>query len=63
MAKAHLIMPSDETLIILSLLGEGKTFPLDRNFCMKNFTNYHRVFLRFFRVMFLTQVKFIRIAK
>lgn len=38
MSKGHLIiMPSDVALIVLSLLGGGKTFPLDRNFLYEKF--------------------------
>lgn len=49
MAKAHLIMPSDETLIILSLLGEGKTFPLDRNFLYEKFYELSQSFSSLFQ--------------
>lgn len=44
MDKAHLMIPSDVAVVILSLLGEGKTFPLDRNFLYEKFYELSQIF-------------------
>jgi len=49
MAKAHFIMSSDVVVVILSLLGEGKTFPLDRNFLYEKFYELAQMFPSLFQ--------------
>ena len=49
MAKAHFIMSSDVVVVILSLLGEGKTFPLDRNLLYEKFYELAQMFPSLFQ--------------